>query len=740
MSAGTKPVYAFGDFRLDTAERVLLRDGKPVSLTPKAFEVLMLLVKSSGQIVGKDELINQVWADSFVEEGNLKVTVSMLRKVLEEGAGEHQFIETVPRRGYRFVAEVRELSELSDQREDLILFERIRAAVLIEEEEERAEQEQEKLSRSARIAPGAGSVRLVYPAGGLIVALLVAGGAVWFSRNRAKESLSSPSRQEMTLRRFTAHGGVPFRFAISPDGKTLVYWQRIKNDYSLWLGQIETNSSVPLNEQPDLMFDNLVFTRDGSTIYFNVSGGNRPRPMLARMAILGEVITELIPQVHSDVTFSPDGRQMAFLRRQDAETRQTSLIIADASDGQNQLTLTSRRQPESFSSEALSWSPDGKSIAFSAYSAEGQQQIMSVSVGDGNVTRIGNRTWSYVDNVQWLPDGSGAVAMASESVADRRRQIWLVPYPEGEARPVASNLTQILQRYLSVSSAGKIAVLQGSVNSEIWIAPHGDATQARRVFQGVAPRYEGVDGLAWMPDGGLLYTAYVGESQVVWSMDSDGSNLKQLTPNRTGASDSDISVSPDGRQLVFQSNRSGTFEIWRMNSDGSDLKQLTSGGNNTQPSLTPDAQWVVYTSVRDGKVTLSRIPTDGGEPTWIADMSSSWTQVSPDGHYIACVVSSPRQLLIIPFTGGAPVKSFPVPATALRGRLRPRWMPDGKAIIYKNNPQGLWLQALTEERPQLVKGFEESPVHNLVWSFDGKNLAYSTGPTTQEIILIENFK
>ena len=86
------------------------------------------------------------------------------------------------------------------------------------------------------------------------------------------------------------------------------------------------------------------------------------------------------------------------------------------------------------------------------------------------------------------------------------------------------------------------------------------------------------------------------------------------------------------------------------------------------------------------------------------------------------------------------MKSFPVPATALRGRLQPRLMPDGKAIIYKNNPQGLWRQALTEERPQLVKGFEESPVRNFVWSFDGKNLAYSRGPTTQEIILIENFK
>jgi Tol biopolymer transport system component len=668
----------------------------------------------------------------------LKVTVSTLRKVLEEGAGGRQFIETVPRRGYRFVAEVR---ELSDQRPDLILLEQTRAEVLIEEKEQRIGQEQDQLSRSTRDATGSRSARVVYLASaGLILLLLVAGGAFWLSRNHTRQLTSSPSPQKMTLRRFSAHGGVPFRVAISPDGKTLVYRQRIKTDHSLWLGQIETNSSVPLNEQPGLLYDNLVFTRDGSSVYFNVSGGNRPRTMLARMAIIGGVITELIPQVHSDVTFSPDGMEMAFLRRQNAEPSQASIIIADASDGLNQRTLISRPLAKGFSSDAVSWSPDGKSIAFSAYSASGQEQLMSIGVADGSVTRIGNRDWSNVDNLKWLPDGSGVLVVATASVGERQRQIWLVPYPEGEARLVTSDLNVFIQRWLSVSADGKLAIVQGSVNSEIWIAPHGDARQARRVLQGVAPRYEGVDGLAWTPDGRLLYTAYVGDSQVIWSMNSDGSDLNQLTPSRTNASDSEISVTAGGRHVVFQSNRSGSLEIWRINSDGSDLKQLTTGGNNSQPTLSRDGQWIVYTASRDGKTNLSRIPIDGGEPTWIADPSSLWSQVSPDGHYVACVLQWPRRLVVVPFAGGEPVKSFPVPESAWHGRLRIRWVPDGKAIIYKGDPQGLWRQAMDEESPRMVNGFEEFPVRNLAWSFDGKTLAYVSGPTMQEIILIENFK
>ena len=117
QSSGTPPikppitrVYQFGPFCLDTAERCLIRDGRPVALTPKTFQVLLVLVESGGRTVDKDELINRVWAGSLVEEGNLKVTVSMLRKALgEETTG--QYIETLPRRGYRFIPTIRELDD-----------------------------------------------------------------------------------------------------------------------------------------------------------------------------------------------------------------------------------------------------------------------------------------------------------------------------------------------------------------------------------------------------------------------------------------------------------------------------------------------------------------------------------------------------------------------------------------------------------------------------------------------------
>jgi len=98
--------YDFGRFRLKTAERVLLREGEPVPLTPKVFDILITLVENSGQVVEKDDLMKKVWPTTFVEEGNLTQNVSLLRKALGESAGGAQFIETVPRRGYRFVAQI----------------------------------------------------------------------------------------------------------------------------------------------------------------------------------------------------------------------------------------------------------------------------------------------------------------------------------------------------------------------------------------------------------------------------------------------------------------------------------------------------------------------------------------------------------------------------------------------------------------------------------------------------------
>src|SRR6202051_1379751 len=111
MGTSVNHLYEFGAFQLDPPERLLLCDGQPIPVPPKAFDLLVVLVERSGHLVEKDELLKAVWPGSFVEEGNLSVTISVLRKALNDDRGMHKYIETVSKRGYRFVADVREIGE-----------------------------------------------------------------------------------------------------------------------------------------------------------------------------------------------------------------------------------------------------------------------------------------------------------------------------------------------------------------------------------------------------------------------------------------------------------------------------------------------------------------------------------------------------------------------------------------------------------------------------------------------------
>src|SRR6185503_21245884 len=119
MSEQERLAFSFGPFRLDVAERLLLRDGEPITLPPKAFETLLVLVQNSGRLITKRDLMNRLWPDTFVEEANLANNISLLRKVLDDDRQECKYIETVPKSGYRFVATVTEPASLTDTRAEV---------------------------------------------------------------------------------------------------------------------------------------------------------------------------------------------------------------------------------------------------------------------------------------------------------------------------------------------------------------------------------------------------------------------------------------------------------------------------------------------------------------------------------------------------------------------------------------------------------------------------------------------
>lgn len=187
MTQATKRIYEFGSFRLDAVKRLLWREGEPVPLTSKSFETLLALVESRGEILDKDELLSRVWPDTVVEEKNLTINISTLRKALGESPQEHRYIVTVPGRGYRFVADV---EEISDAETAQLMVQQSKMSVVVEEEDDgatgrRGDAATERISAGARsrpavaASPGRPVARSVFTAIALLVALL-AGGIYWW--------------------------------------------------------------------------------------------------------------------------------------------------------------------------------------------------------------------------------------------------------------------------------------------------------------------------------------------------------------------------------------------------------------------------------------------------------------------------------------------------------------------------------------------------------------------------------
>lgn len=761
MSPLSSRVYEFGRFRLSHAERLLTRDGEPVSLTPKAFETLVVLVERSGHLVEKDELMRRLWANTHVEESNLTNNIWVLRKALGERQDGERFIETVPKRGYRFVGKVKELAlEEHEVAAGEVASSEVTAGgdgtgeqvdasrVANGDSEGLRENALEAFAPESHDTPAANRVRHLrrFVFGSLLALVLVSACVALykFARTNTGDEHHAEFRETQVTR--LTNTGKTSLAAISADGKYYAYVSTGTGEQSIWVSQIAAESAMQVVPPSAQDVRSLTFTPDGNFLCFVARERNSTVGTLYQVPVLGGVPKRVVADVDSPIAFAPDGKRFAFVRRNPFE-REDALILFDTRGDAAEQRLVTRRYPEFFYiSGGLAWSHDESRIATGAGSFEEnhhQLDIVEVGVKTGKITRLSTQKWHEVAGLAWLKDDASLMLAASER-RNGVRQLWHLSLTTKARRRVTNDIND----YRGVSltpNPGALVTTQVAQHSDIWTVPVGASTEQPK--QLTSGKYDGFYGLDWTPDERIVYGSTASGEPHIWVMNQDGSSQRLLNED----SESSPAVSPDGRHILFASSREDAVHIWRMDADGRNPAQLTRGSGELWQTWTPDNRWIVFAAIGANRNTLWKInvaeqsEVNNFAPVQITREPTTKPVISPDGKWIACVrradPASSWQVAVIPFEGGAPVRVFESIPDAYFQTIR--WTPDGRALSYIDSRDGvanIWRQDLNSNAaPQRITNFAgDERIFSFAWSRDGRRLALARGAISTDVVLMKD--
>ncbi|MFI5059434.1 MAG: protein kinase [Candidatus Acidiferrales bacterium] len=557
--------------------------------------------------------------------------------------------------------------------------------------------------------------------GAFVVLVIAAFGAYKFLTRPHELNL-----QNMQITKLTDSGKAE-DVAISPDGRYIVYVLVDGEQQSLWVRNVATKSDVQILPPDVVTFAGLSFSPDGNYLYFVRSDKSTTLyHYLYVMPVLGGTPRQLIRDVDSPVSFSPDGKQIVFARGA-PEHNILEVHVANM-DGSADHVLASLPALLYFVS-AAAWSPDGKTIVVPRLQSgkENKWALTVINVADGSVRDLFSGS-EAVGRPAWLPDGS-SLLVPIQVLPENRSQLWLVSYPSGEKRRFSNDLSDYGLTVELTHDGQMLVGLQNRRISHIWTLPEGQAAQAKQITSGETPD----DGVAPGPDGKLLVRSRGSELLL---MNSDGSQRTVLRPNLRNFNS--MSICGD-RYLVFDSFEENKPRLLRTDADGSNPARLSEDVNNSDCS--PDGKWVLYSSEHD----LYRIPIEGGAPTELATTPyGAYGVISPDGKWIAYgyqegnPVPVPK-VAVLSAAGGSPLHVFALPS----GTNGLHWSPDQKGLQYLLTRKGatnVWEQPLTGGAPRQVTNFTSGLIFDFSWTRNGKQLLLAKGEDTSDVVLISNFR
>jgi Tol biopolymer transport system component/DNA-binding winged helix-turn-helix (wHTH) protein len=702
-------LYEFGSFRLDPEERRLAAGGTPISLTPKAFDILLVLARRAPRLVTKEQLLREVWPDAFVEESNLTVHISAIRKALGEAEeGGERYIETVPKRGYRFVAPVRSLEETFDDSDSEASALASSAAAVATPAAVAVAAADDGGSSVVSSSGGPGTVpqalptrelprRRLWPR--LIGAIPVVAAAIVLAA--VALSTSSARRGGLAWERMATQGRLSLLFTsetraaspgLSADGRMVAYVATDERGQSdLYLTQVSGGGKLRLTDD-EAREEHPRFSPDGQHILFT----RRPRsgpPLVCLLPALGGHAATVVT-TGTDAAWSPKGERVAFINhvRDDGP----EALFTSALDGSDVRLVMEADGSYPFLRNPA-WSRDGQELAVVRGSGGVAGEIWLVAVDGGaprKFTKDGSAVWS--DSPTFTADGGGLVHASNRGGATN---LWIQMLTEN----IPARLTTGPGPDLSptVSQGGAVAFINSRGREEL-------------IVHGLGAGGNGA--------GGGATRTLLTHSPYLWAP----------------------VFSPDGTEIAFsRSEVDGSWHVWTMPAAGGEAQRLTSGPlGELHPRYTPDGRSLIYQSWGKPR-RIWRVPRQGGTAVALTsgETDDGYADPSPDGRSVAFArTEGDERIYIAPIqpieggsaggTGGtaAPRRLTEHPSTV------PRWSPDGKWIAFspgRGFDRGIFVIAPDGRGERRLTDEGGWPV----WWPDGTRISYITiGPDAAQQI------
>jgi eukaryotic-like serine/threonine-protein kinase len=533
--------------------------------------------------------------------------------------------------------------------------------------------------------------------------------------------------------------------AISADGKYVLTVMNDNGLNSLWLRNVPTGSDTQI-VPPSATIPSVSFSPDGNYVYFRKAENRINTDFnVYRIPVLGGTPQAVVRDVDSSITFSPDGRRMAYIRANDPEAGKYRLLSANL-DGTDQKVLYIA--PLTLLARWLAWSPDGKRIAYPEFQPE--NALGGINLFDLDTGKV--QTLAFADKAVWEMVWSSTsdglfVIYQQKGPNYGLRQIGFVSVSDGRLRPISRDTNS--HATLTLSADGKtLATVQQKTVSNFYVLP-GEGGTSPNLSPFVSDG-ERIQHFHWTTDGGLLTT----DGTRLVRRDAQGKNPSQLVSDPAAGI---LDLSPCGAPYVVFPwafpGGTNSIGIWRVNADGSGPAKLAEGKFGETPVCSPRQNWVYY---QPDVKQIWRVPLDGsGKPEPIPGSAVSHAillgrgmDISPDGKtlaYLVEVLTSEQQTGIekIALLNLATLSSPYLLDVNPRISSGVQFTSQGKAVAYcvrENGVDNIWIQPIDGSLGRQITRFDAEQILAFHWSPDDKSLGILRGHTDSDVVLLQESK